>query len=218
MKRIEYENIENCENEYLKSLKLKDEKGYFTKSYTDLNNEWHQIRKNIPVLYNHLPKNVKKLLVAPYEKIVNYFLILTKASDSDIKNINEVFDEKIKDKSFQYDNFRTKIRDFFITNSDKLNICSCYYCDAAYTGVFGTTGAFDVEHFFPNKQYPIFCLSLYNFVPSCQLCNSSRVKGKTPFLEFYSFKKETLQRFDLLHLSPASKNYDVENNLTIKVK
>ncbi|GFN32168.1 hypothetical protein [Paenibacillus xylaniclasticus] len=30
----------------------------------------------------------------------------------------------------------------------------------------------DLDHFYPKSQFPLFSLSLYNFVPSCQICNS----------------------------------------------
>lgn len=34
----------------------------------------------------------------------------------------------------------------------------------------------DLDHFYPQSKYPLLALSLYNFIPSCQICNS-RMKG-----------------------------------------
>ena len=34
----------------------------------------------------------------------------------------------------------------------------------------------DLDHFYPKSLYPFLALSLYNFIPSCQICNS-RFKG-----------------------------------------
>jgi hypothetical protein len=36
--------------------------------------------------------------------------------------------------------------------------------------------ATDLDHFFPQSKYPFLSLSLYDFIPSCQICNS-RFKG-----------------------------------------
>lgn len=62
----------------------------------------------------------------------------------------------------------------------------------------------------------MFCLSLYNFVPSCQVCNS-RIKGQKNFLKFYSLEKDSSLRKLLSQVSPAGKKYDMDSNLTIKV-
>lgn len=132
--------------------------------------------------------------------------------------------------------FSDKIAKFFIKHEKGMNIFSCHYCDSAYAGVFyenestesGKRRTFDVDHFFPNAQYPMFSLSLYNFVPSCQICNS-RVKGSSNFLQFYKFikvdsKNNITEEFDpvkakkeLLLISPISKKYNVNENLKIKV-
>lgn len=177
MKRIEYENVKDCEREYLKALGFLDENEEFTNSYNKLNNNWKIIRENkdFPFLIS-LPKEIKNLLICSYEKLVDYFLELYKEKGSDDKNLKKLFD----DNKFSYDCYKNFIADFFTKNADKLKIHSCFYCDAAYTGVFSTDEevrrTFDVDHFFPKSEYPMFSLSLYNFVPSCQVCNS-RVKG-----------------------------------------
>lgn len=217
MKRIEYENVKNCETEYLKTLGFLDEKEEFTESYNSLNNNWKIIRgnKNFSSLLS-LPEEVKDLLTYSYEKIVDYFLELQKLEKEDNKKLKKMFDKN----EFNYDKFRNKIATFFKDNADKLKIHSCFYCDAAYTGVFSTEEedrqTFDVDHFFPKSEYPMFSLSLYNFVPSCQVCNS-RVKGCNKFLKFYFRNQKSLLRKDLLQISPASKKYDMDSNLTIKV-
>lgn len=122
-------------------------------------------------------------------------------------------------KNFDYNKFYEKIAEFFKKNADKLRIHSCFYCDAAYTGAFLTNRSrrtFDVDHFFPKSEYPMFSLSLYNFVPSCQVCNS-RVKGRNNFIDFYSLNQKSSLKKDLLQISPISKKYDMASNLTIKV-
>ncbi len=63
-----------------------------------------------------------------------------------------------------------------------LNISVCPYCNRQYITSWNdekkkkkkTTA--DLDHFYPKSIFPAFSLSLFNFVPSCQICNS-RMKG-----------------------------------------
>lgn len=70
----------------------------------------------------------------------------------------------------------------------KLGITVCPYCDRQYITNYKedekdedekTTA--DLDHFYIKSKYPYLALSLYNFVPSCQICNS-RMKGSEDFL------------------------------------
>lgn len=58
---------------------------------------------------------------------------------------------------------------------DDLNIKVCPYCNRQYVvkldinmgKVIG-----DIDHFYSQNYFALFGLSLYNFVPSCKICNS----------------------------------------------
>lgn len=66
---------------------------------------------------------------------------------------------------------------------------------------------FDVEHILDKGSCPIVALSLMNFVPSCQVCNSrlkkARILGKDGIPEE--------------KLSPTSPLYDFDNGVTIRI-
>ena len=245
MKRIEY--FSGCETQYLISLGLIDKsKGTFTGLYKELYKEWKQFRRQ----YCFFPEEVKDILICPYEKLVDYFIFFNKEIFKETKrdyqqfknkleNINKFFDVS---KYFKYNynkkgdkHFSDKIAEFFIQYENEINIYSCFYCDSAYAGVFEQTNlnvekkrrTFDVDHFFPNAQYPMFSLSLYNFVPSCQICNS-RIKGSSNFLQFYQFIKvdsniiveefePTNAKEELLLISPLSQKYNFSINLKLHV-
>lgn len=70
-------------------------------------------------------------------------------------------------------------------------ITVCPYCDRQYISYFMkdkvkyTTA--DLDHFYPKSKFPLFSLSLYNFVPSCQICNQ-RFKNKRTLKILYPFK------------------------------
>lgn len=62
-----------------------------------------------------------------------------------------------------------------------MEIPVCPYCNRIYITSYvendkrrRTTA--DLDHFYPKSKYPFLALSLYNFIPSCQICNS-RFKG-----------------------------------------
>lgn len=65
-----------------------------------------------------------------------------------------------------------------------MNVPVCPYCNRQYISIYTdaksekTTA--DLDHFYIKSQYPYLALSLYNFIPSCQICNS-RFKGTTDF-------------------------------------
>ena len=52
----------------------------------------------------------------------------------------------------------------------------CPYCQRNYISSYGKKTTADLDHFYPKSLYPFLALSLYNFIPSCQICNS-RFKG-----------------------------------------
>lgn len=67
---------------------------------------------------------------------------------------------------------------------------------------------FDLDHFLPKSECPLVGLSLYNFVPSCPVCNeklkrSSRLGG--------------LDKRKLLKLSPTSVAYNFDNTTNIAI-
>lgn len=61
-----------------------------------------------------------------------------------------------------------------------MGINVCPYCQrnyiTSYTEEDEKKTTADLDHFYPKSKYPYLALSLYNFIPSCQICNS-RMKG-----------------------------------------
>lgn len=106
-----------------------------------------------------------------------------------LKNYNEI--KKMMETIFSYDDFARKDkkeekdnkwnRDKFLS---KININACPYCNRQYiVGFFNDKDIFmsaDLDHYYPKSRYPFLALSIYNFIPSCQICNS-RLKGSKDF-------------------------------------
>lgn len=72
-----------------------------------------------------------------------------------------------------------------------LNIKTCPYCNRQYiTNWKGNDkknkSTADLDHFYQKVKFPLFALSLFNFVPSCQICNS-RMKGTKQLETLYPY-------------------------------
>ena len=109
-------------------------------------------------------KEIKKEAISYINTLVNY--------EELIKDTLEIFSYK---DFVDNDNWgRHKI-------ISSLNISVCPYCNRQYITNYGeknnekTTA--DLDHYYPKSKYPYLALSLYNFIPSCQICNS-RMKGE----------------------------------------
>lgn len=82
---------------------------------------------------------------------------------------------------FDYDDFSKKYRDKVL---NAIGVSVCPYCNRQYISHFGTDNkkrnSGDIDHFYNKDSYPFLALSLFNFVPSCQICNS-RLKHTKDF-------------------------------------
>ena len=65
----------------------------------------------------------------------------------------------------------------------------CPYCQRNYISSYGKKTTADLDHFYPKSLYPFLALSLYNFIPSCQICNS-RFKGDKDTRDFVYLYEE----------------------------
>ncbi|MBQ8687281.1 MAG: hypothetical protein IJ512_01880 [Ruminococcus sp.] len=65
-----------------------------------------------------------------------------------------------------------------------LNVSVCPYCNRQYITTWEKTAdekrtTADLDHFYPKSQYPLYALCLFNFIPSCHICNSLMKGAKT---------------------------------------
>ena len=79
--------------------------------------------------------------------------------------------------------YRNGFRDK-ILNAIGINVCP--YCGrqfiSSYVKDVDEKNSADLDHFFVQEHYPYLALSLFNFVPSCHICNS-RLKHEKNFYE-----------------------------------
>lgn len=73
---------------------------------------------------------------------------------------------------FDYGWFSRRLRDAVLV---AMNVDVCPYCNRQYVSTWGLRrrrSTADIDHFFAKDRFPYLALSLFNFVPSCQVCNS----------------------------------------------
>lgn len=115
---------------------------------------------------------------------------------------------------FKYTNkYDSKISAFFKKHADELKIYTCHYCDMAYINVYTENGKgvaksqFDIDHFLPKGKCPPVALSLFNFVPSCPVCNERIKREDLPYVNLNELK----------FLSPSSFAFDLHKRIKVKL-
>ena len=218
MKRIRYELLAIGEEK-----KFEDEyKAIFRPNLITMEADWINW-KAIHDKKGTIPETVETLLTADFHTLVDVykrFLALgipekvpgrkTLVKNPDLKDLEKVFNY-----TRGYD---CQIADFFVKWAEKLEIRSCYYCEMSYVNVYTVDDEkdgivvkkrlFDLDHFLPKAKCPCVGLSLYNFVPSCQVCNSRIKLDKMPEVD--------ADEYELI--SPTSKNADFDNNITVRLR
>lgn len=234
MNRIKYKELfhiferKEFEKDYLITLGLKTNTDAPTPKSITMNEKWSKIKDTYScanIFIKESPNQVEDILTASYEKLTDLFVNI-----QDKNNQNGL--KKSLSDIFNYNSFRDKIYSFFNKYLDLLDLCRCPYCDASFSGsylvekksekpnetesILTEKSLYDLDHFFPQSDYPIFALSLYNFIPSCLYCNM-RIKNDG-FIDFYkldlSNPDETKDK--LLESSPSSNKYNFKEAVHIR--
>lgn len=220
MKRIRYELLKNTHDEKT----FEDEyKAIFNRTLKQKESDWTDWKtKYIPS--GALPETVENLLTADFHLLVDFYIkflsLRVPATKKDKDGMVVKSDEFEKlEKIFNYTNgYDDKIANFFIKWAEKLEIRSCYYCEMAYVNIYtmlDSTGSavvmkrqFDLDHFLPKAKCPCVGLSLYNFVPSCQVCNSRIKLDDMPAVSCDDYEL----------ISPTSSKADFDKNITVRLR
>lgn len=127
--------------------------------------------------------------------------------------------------SANYNNGQQKlIIDYSILSGDlrhkiinSLGVRACPYCNRNYITSYGANrnkSTADLDHFYQKKQYPLFALSLFNFVPSCSICNS-RMKNIHPADDTLYPYEEGFEDDAHFELMPKGKNLSEKTTLSL---
>ena len=158
-----------------------------------------------------LNNSVADLLTMDFEDLVLFyeaFLRVCSKKRITSKSLHDLH------KIFKYTNkYDSKISAFFKKHADELKIYTCHYCDMAYINVYTENGKgvaksqFDIDHFLPKGKCPPVALSLFNFVPSCPVCNERIKREDLPYVNLNELK----------YLSPSSFAFDLHKRIKVKL-
>ena len=149
--------------------------------------------KRVEILQPFINNNTKALFLMEGRAIKDSELDASKERNtlySSIKRIRSLqlvkqpaVDELLEDcrTVFDYTSFATDYRDRLLA-AMHCNVCP--YCNRSYITRYeykqSDKSTADIDHFYSKSRFPFLPLSLYNLVPSCQICNS-RMKGSRDF-------------------------------------
>lgn len=193
--------------------------------FSDMDNrraDW-QVLRNSLITKNKsfktlLPCKLDDILIKDFEGLADIYevfvsLDLSKSDPLMIKS-KKLFNysEDVTVGGIKRDKMQPKIAQFFMNPANGFEIHTCHYCDMAYINAYNLQGdnkaQFDLDHVLDKGRCPIVGLSLFNFVPSCQMCNGSRIKGQKQLTSDPLLRKK---------LSPSNFSYDFEEKVNIEV-
>ena len=158
-----------------------------------------------------LNNSVEDLLTMDFEDLVLFyetFLRVCSKKRFTSKSLHDLHE------IFKYTNkYDSKISAFFKRHADELKIYTCHYCDMAYINVYTENSKsiaksqFDIDHFLPKGKCPPVALSLFNFVPSCPVCNERIKREDLPYVNLNELK----------YLSPSSFAFDLHKRIKVKL-
>lgn len=140
MRRIKYpENLQLFKKEYLISVYKDDIK--------EMQHRWKNLRNSNSYLKNNFPKRLTRIILADYSKLIIFYETFIKLSP----NLEDIIAEIVN--LFNYKKYQPLIASFFMLNSAKLEITTCFYCETAFIN------AYEVDNF--EKE----CLTKLNCLP-----------------------------------------------------
>lgn len=213
-----YKKIIKRINKYSRLIEDTNVKGNEKKLY----NKWKNMLEYISKINNSVNIRNFKSEQSLFSNKSNITKLITSLKEV-IKN--ETLREIIK-YIFNYNTFRDKSnwnRHILFSMS---GVEVCPYCNRQFISSYDyfdeeKTSA-DLDHFYSQKHFPYLALSLYNFIPSCQICNS-RFKHSENFYEkrhLYPYEENIEKRIrfetdfydqiDIMYLFGISDKFNIE--------
>lgn len=205
----------------------------------------------IDIFYLNQINSYKQLLQdnetkVQYERIINFFKTNSVLDENKIKNVligeigflldaidgigeiakpggTLVKGDPVYDFCHLYDNFKN--RDLGKTLADDIGVNVCPYCNRTYIYTLRSGGVRpQYDHFFSKAKYPYLAVSIYNLIPSCNVCNLAKSDFNTfdptirdrnfiyPYEDEYGYeiKFKTEYNGDYSYMLGGSTNFKLE--------
>lgn len=214
MKRINYPvggDLEQLKHEYIEA---------FSNISSQREAQWKEFKSKHPRKYKGFPDKWGDFLTADFSTLLDIYKLYLQCestfTNKERKSIKRMFGyQSYVDKNTQADSV---IGSFFIRHATELDIYTCHYCDMSYINLYNlknkpgnitTKRSFDLDHVIPQKECPMLSISMYNFVPSCKVCNQT-VKHDG-LLGGGDIGK-------MLRYSPSSNKFSVDRRVIVGIK
>ena len=171
----------------------------------DLKKKWDNEVAVCPELARTLPNGIAPadMLTMKFEKLVEVYLRYREVYNRLTTDRQAALNNAAK-KVFDYDSSKDRIKNFLMDAKNGFGIYNCVYCDLKDVRPFGEGyRQFVTEHILDKGSCPLVGLSLYNFCPACNVCNTILKRSKIIGSNEAQMKK----------LSPTSKQYDFKHKV-----
>lgn len=171
----------------------------------------------------------------PFEKSIRPFLVGDKVQIEKLKSkLGKIGGTQATHllEAFGYKEFKgnRKIKWGVFRFCEALEVDVCPYCKRQYTFTVKDDGKNyvarpEIDHFYPQHPYPYLSCNLYNFIPSCHLCNNTKSSKVKNILYPYDDDFDTLGEFKLYYKKNSLSGSNVgvldvvasKNNIQIKL-
>ena len=171
-KKSEYQSRNKLIVECINKYKNKWIIDFFPEYFFNKSESNKYLNKNITKKYiNEQLENIEK----DYKKLTLIGYLINKEK--------HIFD-------YSWINDKSSMRDKLLAST---NISVCPYCNRQFVSKFKINNnnyksTATIDHFYPKSKFPLFALSLYNFIPACHICNEILKKQDVKKI-MYPFKQ-----------------------------
>lgn len=189
---IKLPNIESFEDEYYEVVKpifenvikrIKKYRGSKKEQYKDLKSYFTCDKKTYD-------QRLRMIICGKKNDLSNIIGTLKVMKDYKVKKGSKQKKVKYTLLKDMYDNFcKTSFGKKWAL---KVGVTTCPYCNRSYiTTLKDHSVRPEYDHFYPKSLYPYLCVSMYNLIPSCSVCNNAKFTYDSharPFL--YPYEEE----------------------------
>lgn len=153
----------------------------FSKPSENILTRYNKYKKQ-NILFRSIFKQIdlEQILLADENELKRLINKITSKLNQLEKKHKKVITKKIENLFKYTDKYQNTVLTPFFTNN--FNFRTCFYCNKDFITNFekerkSFVSTFQLDHFYDKGTYPYLALSLFNLIPSCPTCNSSKVKG-----------------------------------------
>lgn len=153
----------------------------------------HEIISNVHNILLLSPKELKEWTERIDKDFHDVFSTINKKKQTVATGLG-----KIILNAFNYNTYRQSI---LVELAKKLNVKCCPYCNMQYTlyaeeqkNIIQRLVKFQFDHFYSKCKYPMLSMSLYNLIPSCSICNNSKLDNNLS-LSYHPYHSDICKQF-----------------------